>query len=191
MCWSYQPSTQLLWPLQAPNCWFQCIFSGIQPPPTPSSDEYNQPRNLGSPMTNPFAVVGSHAASFSSVLQSWNVYFAAEKSFHQTICGFTCKILLIGVIYVFPLFGLLLLHVGFIQLFFRFVWMASFWSCAQSCADPRQLHFVYPGPVWCTVFCHKPSNIAPLFLLPTVLRLTPTSSHIYRILTVVPWHLPG
>ena len=73
-------------------------FPGIQPPPTPSPDASTQHRNLGSPMTNSFYVVGSREASFSSVLQSQNACFVAGKYFHRNICGFTCRILLIGVI---------------------------------------------------------------------------------------------
>ena len=53
-------------------------------------------------MTNSFDVVGSRAVSFSSVIQSRNAWFSAGKSFHQTICGFTCRIFLIGVINFFP-----------------------------------------------------------------------------------------
>ena len=77
-------------------------FPGCQPPPTPSPDASTQPRNPGSPMTNYFSTVGSRADSFSSVLQSQNSCFAAGKYFHQTIRGFTRRILLIGVINFFP-----------------------------------------------------------------------------------------
>ena len=77
-------------------------FPGSQPPPTPSPYASIQPRNSGSPMTNSFAVFDSRAASFISVLQSWNACFAAGKSFHQTICGFTCRIFSIGVIKYYP-----------------------------------------------------------------------------------------
>ena len=77
-------------------------FTGRQPPPIPSPYESTQPSNLRSPMTNSFAVVGSRAASFGSVIQSWNVYFASGKYFHRTICCFTCRILLIEVINLFP-----------------------------------------------------------------------------------------
>ena len=73
-------------------------FPGIQQPPTPSPDASTKPRNPGSPMTNSFALVGSHAASSSSILQSWNSSFASQKSFYQIIRGFTCRDLLIGVI---------------------------------------------------------------------------------------------
>ena len=47
-------------------------FPCSQLTPTPSPDASAQPRNSGSPMANYFAVVGSHAASLSSVLQSRN-----------------------------------------------------------------------------------------------------------------------
>ena len=60
------------------------------------------PENLGYLMTNSFAVVGSRSVSFSIVLQSWNSCFDSGKSFHQTIHGFTCRILLIFVIKCFP-----------------------------------------------------------------------------------------
>ena len=73
-------------------------FPGSQPPKTPYLDASTHPRNSGSPMTNSFAVVGSRAYSFSSVIQSQNSCFAARKSFHQNICGFACRILLIGII---------------------------------------------------------------------------------------------
>ena len=63
-------------------------------------------------MTNSLGVFGSCAASFSSVLHSRNACFVAGKYFHKNIHGFTCRILLIGVINFFPL-GLLLLHVRF------------------------------------------------------------------------------
>ena len=73
-------------------------FTGSQPPPTDAS---TQPRNSGSSTTNSFAVVGSCAASFRSVLQSQNACFDAEKYSHRNIRGFTCSILLIGVINFF------------------------------------------------------------------------------------------
>ena len=95
-------------------------FPGIQPPPITSPDASTQPRNSGSPMTNSFAVVGSRAVSFIGVLHSQNACFAAGRYLHRTIRGFTCRILLIGVINIFPLV-LLLLYVGFFQYFFRFV----------------------------------------------------------------------
>ena len=66
-------------------------FPDSQPPPTPSADASTQTRNLGSPMTNSFAVVGSRVASFSIVLQYRNSCFVAGKYFHQNIHGFTCK----------------------------------------------------------------------------------------------------
>ena len=87
-------------------------FPSSQLPTTSSPDASTQTRNLGSPGTNYFAVVDSHAVSFSSVLQSWNACFSAGKYFHLTIYSFTCSILLIGVINFF-LLGLLLLHVRF------------------------------------------------------------------------------
>ena len=99
------------------NVGSSAYFTGSQLHKIPSPDEFTQTRNLGSPMTSYFSVVGSCEASFRSVLQSWNAYFAAGKSFHQTICGFTCRILLIGVINFSPS-GLLLLHVEFFQSFF-------------------------------------------------------------------------
>ena len=77
-------------------------FPGIQPPPTRSSDASTQTRNSGSTITNYFDVVGLRAASFSSVLQSHNACFSTGKSFHRTIRGFTCRILVIGVIKIFP-----------------------------------------------------------------------------------------
>ena len=77
-------------------------FTGSQPPPTPSPDASTQPRNSGSPMTNYFTVVGSREPSFSSILQSQNTCFATGKYFYQTIHGFTWRILLIGVIKLFP-----------------------------------------------------------------------------------------
>ena len=77
-------------------------FPGNQPPPTPSPEASTHPRNSGSPMTNSFAVVGSRAASLSSVLQSRKACFADGKSRHRTIFGFTCKIRLIGVIKLMP-----------------------------------------------------------------------------------------
>ena len=64
-------------------------FPGSQSPPTPSMDASTQPRNSGSPLTNSFAVVGSRASYFSSILQSQNSCFTAGKYFHQTIRGFT------------------------------------------------------------------------------------------------------
>ena len=73
-------------------------FTVSRPPPTPSPDAYTQTRNSGSHMTNSFAVIGSCAASFSSVLQSQNSSFSAGKTFTQTIRGFTCRICFIGVI---------------------------------------------------------------------------------------------
>ena len=76
-------------------------FPGSQPPPTPSTDADTQPRNLGSPMNNYFNVVGSCASYFRNVIQSRNACFAAEKSFRRTILGFTCSIVLIGVINFF------------------------------------------------------------------------------------------
>ena len=95
-------------------------FPGSQPLPTPSPDASTQPRNMGSPMTNSYAVVGSCEDSFGIILQSRNACFSCGKSFHKTIHGLTCRILLIGVIIFFPLV-LLLLHVGFFQSVFRFV----------------------------------------------------------------------
>ena len=77
---------------------FSASFPGSQPPPTPSLDASTQPRNLGSPMTIYFAILCSCSASFSSILQSQNSCFAAGKCFHQTIRGFTFRILLIGII---------------------------------------------------------------------------------------------
>ena len=77
-------------------------FPGSQSPPTPSPYASTQPISSGSPMNNSFDVVGSREASFSSVIQSRNACFASGKSFHQTISGFTCRILLIGVIKFFP-----------------------------------------------------------------------------------------
>ena len=77
-------------------------FTGIQPHTTPSTDASTHPINLGSPMTNSFAIVGSCAASFSTVLQYWNACFAAGKYFRRTIRSFTCSIFLIGVIKFFP-----------------------------------------------------------------------------------------
>ena len=94
-------------------------FTGSQPPPAPSPEASTQPRKSGSPMTNSFAVVGSRAGYFSSVLQSRNACFAAGKSSHLTIRGSTCRILLIGIIDFF-LLRLLLLYVGFLQYNFRF-----------------------------------------------------------------------
>ena len=132
---------------------FSASFPGIQPPPTPYPDASTQPRNLGSPITNSFAVVGSCADSFSSVLQYRNAWFADGKSFHRTICGFPWRILLIGVINFFPL-GLLLLHVGFFNQFFLLVWIEHLLSCAQSCAGPHQSQFACPEPVRCTVLRH-------------------------------------
>ena len=73
-------------------------FPGSQPPPTPSLDASTQPRNSGSPMTNSFAIVCSRAASFRSIFQYLNSCFAAGKSFHQTIRGFTFRNLSIGII---------------------------------------------------------------------------------------------
>ena len=77
-------------------------FPGSQPPPTPSPYASTQPRNSGSPMTNSFALVGSCAYSFNSVLQSWNACFAAGIFFHWTIHGFSWTIFLIGVIKKIP-----------------------------------------------------------------------------------------
>ena len=57
-------------------------FPGSQPPPTPYPDASTQPINLGSPMTNSFAVIGSRAVFFSSFLQSWNACSAAGKYFY-------------------------------------------------------------------------------------------------------------
>ena len=76
-------------------------FPCSQLPPTPYPDASTQPRNPGSPMTNSYDDVGSRVASFSRVLQSWNACFVAGKYFHRTIYGFTCRILLIGVIIFF------------------------------------------------------------------------------------------
>ena len=73
-------------------------FPVSQPPLTPSSDASTHPKISGSPMTNSFAVVGLHAASFSSVLQSRNACFAAGKYYHRDISGFTCRIFLIGIL---------------------------------------------------------------------------------------------
>ena len=95
-------------------------FSGIQPPPTPSPNASTHPINSGSPMTNSFAVIGSRAASFSSVLQSRNACFAAGKYFQQTIRGFTCRILLIGVFKYFPV-GTAVAACHIFQSVFRFV----------------------------------------------------------------------
>ena len=67
-------------------------FPNSQPPPTPSPDSSTQTRNSGYPMTNYFAVVGSRAAYFSSFLQYRNYCFTADKYFHRTIRGFTCRI---------------------------------------------------------------------------------------------------
>ena len=53
-------------------------------------------------MTNSFAVVGSRAASFSSVLQCRNSCFADGKYIHRILRSFTYRILLIGVINFFP-----------------------------------------------------------------------------------------
>ena len=47
-------------------------FPGSQPPPTPSLDASTKPRNLGSTITNSFAVVGSCADLFISFIQSRN-----------------------------------------------------------------------------------------------------------------------
>ena len=69
-------------------------FPGRQPPPRPSLDTSTQSRNSRYPMTNYFDGVGS-------VFQSQNAWFAAGKYFHQTIRGFTCRILIIGVINFF------------------------------------------------------------------------------------------
>ena len=66
-------------------------FPGSQPPPTPSPDTSTQPINSGSPMKDSFAVVGSRAAFFRSVLQYRNACFAAGKSLYRTIRGFTCR----------------------------------------------------------------------------------------------------
>ena len=61
-------------------------FPGSQLLPTTSPDASTQPRNLGSPVTNSFDVVGLRAASFSSVLQYWNACFAAGN-FPTEICA--------------------------------------------------------------------------------------------------------
>ena len=102
ICQHDQPCVQFIWLFQVPNFRVQCIFTGSQPPPTPSPNASTQPRNLGSPMTNSFIVVGSCAASFSNVLQSRNDCFLVRKYFHQTIHSFTYRIFKIGVINFFP-----------------------------------------------------------------------------------------
>ena len=48
-------------------------------------------------------------------------------------------------------------------------------SCTPSCAATHQSHFAYPAPVRCTVLRHEPSNLEPIFSLPTGLCLTPIS----------------
>ena len=95
-------------------------FPGGQPPPTPSPDASNKHINLGPLMTNYFAVVGSRSPPFSSVLQYWNACFEAGKPFHQTIRGFTCRIVFIGVIKIFPV-GTAVAACRIFQSIFRFV----------------------------------------------------------------------
>ena len=150
-------------------------FTSFQTLPTPSPDASTHPRNSGSPMTNYFSVVGSRVASLISVLHSRNACFAAGKYFHQTFRGFTFRILLIGVIKIF-LLGLMLLHVGFSQSIFLFVYSTPLLLCVQSCTAPYQSQFAFTEPVKCTMLRHQPSNLAPLLSLTTGLQLTPNSS---------------
>ena len=100
-CRRDQPSPQFLWSFQAPNFGSIASFHVSQLSLTPSPNKSTQPINSGFPMTNLFALVVSRAVSFSSVLQFWNACFADGKYFVQTIRGFTCRILLIGVINFF------------------------------------------------------------------------------------------